>query len=323
MKTLSKSSKGKSPQLLSVLILTVFLSACDNAKKSDNSNSAYKPGEVEVLSQSMNLNIKDTAPSGWTTFIFHNQSPNTHFFVLEKYPEAKILDSAKKYVIPVFDAAMDSIMAGNNKAGMAEFANLPPWFSDVKFVGGVGLTAPGTTTKTTFQLDSGYYVLECYVKMPNGKFHSAIGMITDMMVTSIDGGGKKPEATEDIEISGDNGISFTENLSAGNHVFAVYFKNQKVHENFVGHDLHLVRLSENFDVNKLNEWMNWINPSGLVSPTPDGMEFIGGRQEMPAGSSAFFTANLTPGKYSFVSEVADPAKNNMLKIFTVPDNNTD
>jgi hypothetical protein len=319
MKTFSNASRAKLLSLFSVLLLTVFFPSCDSGKNEDSTNNAYKAGTVEVVSKSLDLDIKDTVPSGWTTFVFHNESPNTHFFVLEKYPEGKTLDSAKKYVIPVFDEAMDSIMAGNNKAGMAEFANLPPWFNDVKFVGGAGLTAPGTTTTTTFKLNPGYYVIECYVKMPNGKFHSAMGMITDMTVTDEDGGGTMPDATEEIEISSDSGIVFPGNLSKGEHVFAVRFKDQKAHENFVGHDVHLVKLNEDFDVKKLNDWMNWVNPEGLVSPAPEGMVFLGGTQEMPADNTAFFTANLTPGKYAFVSEVADPDKNNMLKTFTVED----
>ena len=317
MKVLTRSLNGG---ILMAILISACLSSCDSSKsKNDSDTNANKAGTIDVVSKSLNFEVKDTVPSGWTTFVFHNESPNTHFFVLEKYPEGKTLDSAKKTVIPIFDVAMDSIMAGNNKAGMAEFANLPPWFNEVKFVGGAGLTAPGTTTQTTFKLNPGYYVMECYVKMPNGKFHSAMGMITDINVTDEDGGGTMPEATDEIEISADSGIVMPEKLMKGEHVFAVHFKDQKAHENFVGHDVHLVRLTDDFDVNKLNDWMNWINPTGLVSPTPEGMEFLGGTQEMPAASTAFFTANLTPGKYAFVSEVADPAKNNMLKTFTIAD----
>ncbi len=319
MKTFSNTSRGNLISLVTVLFLSTLCSSCDNGKNEDNSNNAYKAGTVEVVSKSLNFDVKDTIPSGWTTFVFHNESPNTHFFVLEKYPEGKTLDSAKETVIPVFDVAMDSIMAGNNKAGMAEFANLPAWFNDVKFVGGAGLTAPGTTTQTTFKLNPGYYVVECYVKMPNGKFHSAMGMVTEINVTDEDGGGTMPEATDEIEISSDSGIVFPANLSKGEHVFAVHFRDQKVHENFVGHDVHLVKLNEDPDVKELSDWMNWVNPKGLVSPVPEGIVFLGGTQEMPAGSTAFFTANLTPGKYAFVSEVADPEKNNMLKTFTVED----
>ena len=41
-----------------------------------------------------------------------------------------------------------------------------------------------------------------------------------------------------------------------NHTFSVYYKDQIVHENFVGHDVNLVKLDNNVDLKVLENWMN-------------------------------------------------------------------
>jgi hypothetical protein len=44
--------------------------------------------------------------------------------------------------------------------------------------------------------------------------------------------------------------------------------------------------------------MSWID--GMVSPAP--VEFLGGADQMPAGSTAYFEVDLEPGSYAWISE---------------------
>lgn len=276
-----------------------------------------EPGMVEVITNNMDFQLPRSIPSGWTTFKYRNQSAETHFFLIEKYPEGKTKSSADEEVLPVFQKAMDLINAGKQEEGMAEFANLPEWFQNVKFLGGAGLIAPGKIAETTVYLEPGNYLLECYVKMNNGVFHSAMGMVAELEVTS-DKNKKEPlSATSEITISSNKGIEFNENLEAGRHIFKVNFLDQTTYANFVGHDVHLVKLSPEADLKTLENWMNWLDPKGLISPMPEGFEFMGGVQEMPAGDSAYFTANLEEGHYAFISEIPNASKHNMLKKFTI------
>ncbi len=46
--------------------------------------------------------------------------------------------------------------------------------------------------------------------------------------------------------------------------------------------------------------------------------FLGGTNEMPAGTTSYFTVVLEPGNYAWVSEVPGSAEKGMLKPFTVP-----
>lgn len=63
--------------------------------------------------------------------------------------------------------------------------------------------------------------------------------------------------------------------------------------------------------------MNWADPKGLISPQPKGIIFLGGVNDMPAGSTGYFTADLSPGKYAFISEVPNALSKGLLKTFEV------
>ncbi|MEJ2114397.1 MAG: hypothetical protein P8X62_12195, partial [Flavobacteriaceae bacterium] len=103
-------------------------------------------------------------------------------------------------------------------------------------------------------------------------------------------------------------------------IFEVYFKDQIVHENFTGHDINLVKLDDNADLKELEAWMNWVNPSGLMSSsTPKGVTFLGGVNNSPAESTQYFEVDLTPGNYVLISEVPNTSSKNMLKTFEVTD----
>jgi hypothetical protein len=47
------------------------------------------------------------------------------------------------------------------------------------------------------------------------------------------------------------------------------------------------------------------------------VNFLGGMNNMLAGDTGYFTANLEPGRYVLIAEVPNPASKNMLKTFTV------
>ena len=63
--------------------------------------------------------------------------------------------------------------------------------------------------------------------------------------------------------------------------------------------------------------MNWADPKGLITPSPEGFTFLGGVNDMPAGNTGYFEVNLKPGNYAFISEVPNALSKNMLKTFVV------
>lgn len=298
----------------------LFIQSCKSDKKETQPETfeIEKENVIEIITENMDFQMPDTIPSGWNTFRYKNLSPQTHFFIVDKYPEGKTSQDAKNLVVPVFDSAMKLIMEGKIEDGYAEFAKLPEWFGEVVFVGGSGLLSPNQVGETTLNLKPGKYIIECYVKMSNGVFHTSMGMTKDIEVTNTDSGNKKLISDIDISISSTDGIVFNDSISSGKHIFSVFYKDQITHENFVGHDINLVKLDKNANLKDLEQWMNWADPKGLIEPAPIGITFMGGVNDMPKGNIGYFTATLESGNYAFVSEVPNALSKKMLKTFTIP-----
>lgn len=270
---------------------------------------------VEVKTTGMNFIMPDEIPSGWTTFRYTNVSPMTHFMLIDKMPivGGKQLAYEDFGVIPpIFTDAMNLINQGKSEEGFAELNRLPAWMFDVIFSGGVGLVSPGETAQTTVYVKPGTYVVECYVKT-GGVFHP---MSRELIVTESSSFEEAPTPTLKMEISAEGGIEMIDEPKAGLHTIAVYFKDQGPHEHFMGHDVHLVKLEKDSNLEDLGSWMSWADPDGLNTPAP--VKFIGGAQEMPAGNTAYFTVSLEQGRYAWISEVPSPGSKNMLKVFTIP-----
>ncbi|MCK0158565.1 hypothetical protein MWU65_15350 [Cellulophaga sp. F20128] len=305
---------------IKIFLISFFFISCKTEKKSDELQKKIplvNENVITVVTQNMEFQMVDTIPSGWNTFVYKNESNETHFFLLDKYPEEKTIENTLTDVAPVFAEGMDLINNGKSQEGFAVFNKLPPWYFEIVFYGGVGLIAPKHTATTTVKLDPGYYIMECYVKMPNGKFHTLMGMAKPVIVTEEDSGNTPPEATVNITLSGETGISYDKPITTGKQVFSILVKDQKPHENFIWHDVNLVKLEDAVTEETLEAWMDWSHPKGLITPVPKGLTFLGGVNDMPTGSTGYFTVNLKPGKYALVSEVPNTIRKNMLKTFTI------
>ncbi len=305
--------------LLLSLIIAVSLQSCksDKKKAKPDVETVKKENVIDVLTENMEFQMPDTIPSGWVTFRYKNASPQTHFLLVDDYPEGKTLDTIKTVVLPPFDAGMKLINEGKAEEGFAEFGKLPKWFPEIKFIGGIGLISPNHVAETTMKLNPGLYIIECYLKMSNGVFHGSMGMVKEITVSGTDSGNPEPKADIAIEISSTEGIVFNDSISVGIHTFSVFYKDQIVHENFVGHDVNLAKLDDNANLDDLNNWMDWSNPKGLIEPAPAGVIFLGGINNMLAGDTGYFTVNLEPGRYALISEVPNPSSKNMLKTFVI------
>ncbi len=307
---------------LSFALLIVGVAACAPSENQpvSGSKSGEGVGIVEVVARDLTLEAPEQIESGWTTFRFTNTAPMVHFAVVEKMPEGQGLESHQSEVAPVFQAGLELLGAGELDAALEKFGELPAWFGEIIFLGGPGLTSPGKTSEATVYLEPGTYLLECYVKT-DGVFHSynpdpaVYGMVHEFEVTAEASAAVEPTATLQIEVSSSGGIEMTGSPTRGDHTISVHFADQLVHENFVGHDVHLVQLPEGVDLGVLESWMDWTQPGGLQTPGP--APFLGGLNEMPAGSTGYFTATLEPGNYAWISEVPGAAAKGMLKTFQV------
>jgi len=307
------------------LLVAILLISC-RSKEESPSESESESGtnnivEVQAVYDADNnrhlfQTDADTIPSGWTTFRFTNNSPMVHFMVLEHMPEGKTSEDSKRDLIPPFQEAMDLIMEGNREQGMAKLGDLPAWFSEVTYMGGVGLVSPGHSGETTVKLSPGNYVMECYVKTEDGKFHSTMGMFRDL-VASPDSNGVEPPENPDIRIAlSNNGFDVEGETTTGEHLVAITFN--AAEPPLLGNDVHLARLSDiNIAADSVAKWMDWSQPMGLVSTIqhPAPATFLGGTHEMPQGNTAYFRVDLEPGRYAWISE--RPADNSMYQKFEV------
>lgn len=309
--------------LRTIYVIFLFVMVSYSCKKNNTTskNVAVDIPEdeiIEIVSNHMDFQMPDSISSGWHTFKYDNRSDETHFFLVDKYPEGISIENMEKEVGPVFQKGMDLIIEGKPEEGIEAFNQLPEWFFNVVFVGGSGLLSPKSSSLTTLNLEPGYYIIECYVKMPNGTFHSNMGMVKSLIVTSEVSTVTPAEPTNEILISSGEGIVVKDSVLGGKQIFSVYFKDQLVHENFVGHDVNLVRVTEGADISNLEAWINWAQPKGLISPAPEGFTFLGGVNDMPEGSKAYFEVDLLPGTYVLISEVPNARSKGLLKTFVVP-----
>lgn len=316
--------KTRIAPLLILLTTMILWTSCKNDKETTTTGedlkteetTPNKPKFVTIVTQSMEFKMADTISSGWNTFLYNNQASETHFFRFLKLPEGVDINNYKSDIDPVFEEGMDLINEGKPAEGFQAFDKLPEWFGETTASGGSGLIAPKGLAITTMRLDPGDYIVECYVKMPNGKFHSTMGMIKQVHVSDQDSGLEPPEAAHTVTL-GETGYEFNAQVTAGEHVFKVVVANQMLHENFALTDVNLVKLGANASIEELEAWMVWYNPKGFITPVPAGVSFLGGFNDAVQGSEGYFKVTLEPGNYAFIAEVPDASKKGLLLEFTV------
>jgi hypothetical protein len=300
------------------LSLGMLLLSCTSRDRSNAAQPA--PGVMNVTARGLAFEAPDSIPSGWTTIRFTNAAEVVHFAVVERLPEGIGIEEQQTHVAPIFQRGFEQLAAGQGDSASATFGQLPAWFGEIVFMGGPGLTGAGRTSEATVYLQPGTYLLECYVKTA-GVFHSyrpnppPYGMVHQFAVTDSPSGAPEPRGDLRITLSAESGIRVSGAPALGVQMVQVQFEDQKMHENFVGHDVHLVRLAEDTDLAELAAWMDWTRPHGLETQAP--AEFLGGLQEMPAGSTGYFQVELTPGRYAWISEVTHPEQQGMLLPFSV------
>ncbi|WP_206483959.1 hypothetical protein [Thalassotalea sp. G2M2-11] len=291
-----------------VVSLGILLSACIVAGCAiyPKTKSAATQNQFNIIAKGMMFDAPETVPAGWTKFHFSNDSDLVHFALIQKLPEGRQLADVRHEVVPPFQEGMNLIIAGQSEQAMQAFGKIPAWFQQVKPAGGPGLLSSGKQSSATVFLEPGHYYLECYVKT-NGVFHpmQRAFTVTEEVATVA------PKADIRLTISSARGIELDGEITAGKHIIEVTFEDQKIHENFVGHDVHLAKVNSN--AASVIEWMNWASPTGLETPSP--VEFIGGLEEMPAGGVGYFSVDIEPGNYLWISEVPD-AKNKGLYLVT-------
>ena len=308
--------------LLLVLLSLTFIS-CKNDKNqtvnnADTIDNTHNEKEfIKVVTTGMDFELPDELQSGWTTFKYFNNSEEPHFFIFEKMPEGITIDNYNNEIVPPFKAAFTYLLDENVEAAMKEFEKVPDWWSKVKLGGGVGLISPHRTAESTIFLNPGIYVMECYVRMPNGMPHAFFGMLKQIVVTDNMSTIQEPKADFEISVSSEKGVSFVDSLEVGNYSLAVNFEDQKLYGTLLGHDINLVKLDDLSLIDTLGKWVNASDIKAFRSPAPVGLTFLGGVEDLEAEKTGYFNVELKEGDYVLISEVPNTIERNMFKIFKV------
>mgnify|MGYP001056008704 FL=1 len=85
----------------------------------------------------------------------------------------------------------------------------------------------------------------------------------------------------------------------------------------MGHDVNLVKIENNSFVTDLNNWLNIVDFNAFRSPEPEGLLFLGGVEDLPAGATGYFEATLEKGNYVLIYEIPNAVERKMIKPFTV------
>ncbi len=319
-----KISFTRSALLFIILTLAVACSSKNESETASTSEDVVEELEPELpvyeyAVVGLEFDGPTSIPSGWTTIRLKNMSAMVHFALIERLPEGITVEDQQDSVAPVFQNFMDNFN-GKELSEPEIGMELPAWFGNIVFLGGPGLTSPNTTSEATLYLQPGNYMMECYVKT-DGIFHSynpdpdRNGMVLGLTVTDETSSRPEPTATSELVISSENGFELRGTPSLGENTIKVTFTDQNAYANFVGHDVHLVKLTEGASLDSVNAWMDWTKPHGLETPAP--ATFLGGVNEMPPGQTSYMNVTLEPGDYAFVAEVPDPASKNLLVTFTL------
>lgn len=269
---------------------------------------------VTVTAKDFEFEAPASIPSGWNDFRFVNEGEQEHFFLLYRLPEGRTFSDYRSDVTETFVEVWGRYDSGDltreeTLAALGE--ELPPWFFETEAAGGAALTEPGRTAHVTLDLEPGTYVMECYVKTPQGTWHNERGMLKELTVTGDSTGAEAPEADAELTLSNYE-IAVSDTLTAGRQTIAVHVTDTP--EGLMPHDVNLFRIeSDTTTVEEIVAWMDWMDLEQFRSPAP--AVSLGGVESMAAGATGYMTVDLEPGRYVLMSE--EYASRGMVREFTV------
>jgi hypothetical protein len=292
------------PAVLGLALLAAGLAACQSGDGASDGASASADAEsdvVEVTAKDFEFDMPGEVPSGWTTMRFVNEGEQEHFFLLWRLPEGKTFADYRSQVAGTFLRVWSRYDSGDltrEETLEALGEELPEWFfTEAVPSGGAALTEGGRTSRVTLELEPGTYAVECYVKTPQGTWHTDRGMLRSLTVTGDVTGAAPPEADAELVLSNYE-IATEGQLAAGTRTVAVRVTDTP--DGFMAHDVNLFRLEDETAVEEIVAWMDWMDLDGFRSPAPG--QSLGGVESMAAGSTGYMTVELEPGRYAWVSE---------------------
>ena len=222
--------------------------------------------EVVFSAHNNNFSGPDSISAGWTQLRLENEGPDFYHIQLVRL-------SAGKSVQDLVSALRENPVR-------------PDW---AELYGGPNPAVPGQASTAAVRLDPGNYAVVDTVPDKSGTSHVNYGMAKALTVLPADEkAGMEPQADVTLDMS-DFTYELSSSLTAGKHTIRVNNKGRQPHEVF------LARLAPGKGVEDL-----------LASLAPDAppeaidWQALGGVSAIEAGTHAYFSAELEPGRYALV-----------------------
>ncbi len=244
--------------------------------------AASKSGINEVTFEAVDYGFKgpDTIPAGLTQVRIVNKGTDLHHIQLLRLTDGKTAED--------FAAAVKA--APFNPMGPAAS---PAW---VHYVGGPNGVIPGESATAVMTLESGNYVLTCFIPNSQGVAHAMMGMVKPLRVTgAADSGTSEPKAALTITAV-DFGFAPDSVITAGTKT--IRFNNAGMQP----HEVLVVQLPPD---KTIKDFAAAFEP-GHSGPPPG--KPIGGLVGIDKGGHAFFTATFEPGHYGLICFFMDGTK---------------
>jgi hypothetical protein len=258
--------------------------------------------------------------SGWTTIRINNDSGMTHHGLVYRLPDGVTAEMVSDQVIKPLQEGLTASLNGDLTKAAEIMNTIPTWINDIVYLGGPGMMSNNVVGEATMFLEPGNYIVECYVKT-NGVQHNynpepgAHGMVLPLTVKTEPGGMSEPEANVTLEIT-NSGYEVTEGeFEEGENSVRIKFVEQRLYNNFVGHDAHFFKITPEIDIEAATKWVDFFPLDGQQTPAP--AHFVGGIHDMPEGSTAYFKLMLAEGEYGIVAEVPNARDIGLFDTFTV------
>jgi hypothetical protein len=262
--------------LRAALLAVMILAACSKPDANPDTAAAPPappaPNVVTFTAADFNYTGPDTIPAGVTTIRLVNNGTEPHHLSLVKLNGGKTAQD------------LMSAMAAPN-------AVWPAW---AVAMGGPNAAEPGKTVAATIPMESGSYLMLCFIPSAGGTPHLAKGMTRGLTVVPAGASAAAPEPTADITMTlVDYGFQLSTPITAGRHT--IKFENTAAQE----HEAVLVKLNPGVTIQQ------WVAAAEKMTGPPPG-QLIDGIAGLATGKRGYATVDFTPGEYGLICFAPDP-----------------
>lgn len=287
---------GKITTTFLLLVASITFASQTTQAQVHSSDANHSDHAITIMAEDYAFDAPNEIPSGWTTFEFVNEGEEPHLMWIVRLPEDKTIDDyASDYVWPLNEIWYEQRAGDINHAETVEKIQVafPDWYYEMQRTGGVGVVKPGHKLMVTLHFEPGSYVLDCYMKTEKGELHNMEGMMRELTVTETSSDVMPPDHDIEVRLS-NHEMAVVGDLTPGRHIV-------QVHTEEFGHNVHVARLEPDTELQDIVDWVTPINREQFWPPAP--VTFIGGIHQLREGRKGYFTLDLKPGRYLFISQL--------------------